>query len=247
MLGKQRQRGAQPDVIVVHPGRESVLIENKYDNKPERELIKQCEERLERKWADGLPVRAVAGLRTPHRMASVGDVAEAIKEASDFQWAAWTSGAGRLPESGWIRGTIAEFVGFVARVGAEATDADALTDQVMQALTSAGNLIGASTSAERGFGLLGRWWVSTRQQWGRANLTITTVGLIPVIDLRQLPGHQIDELAGVFDRFTDAEFLPANQAYVDNTRHDLDQAVLCNTLGLPAEALLGPLAVLRRQ
>ena len=152
LLGKQGQRGAQPDVIVVHPGRESVLIENKYDNKPEGELIGQCEERLERKWANGLPVRAVVGLRSPHRMASVGDVASAIKEASDFQWAAWTFGAGRLPESGWIQGTIAEFVGFVARVGAEATDADALTDQVKQALSSAGNLIGVDTSAARGFG-----------------------------------------------------------------------------------------------
>ena len=102
LLDKQGQRGAQPDVTVVHPGRESVLIENKYDNRPERELIKQCQERLERKWANGLPVRAVVGLRTPHRMASVGDVAEAIESATDFQWAAWTSGAGRLPESGWI-------------------------------------------------------------------------------------------------------------------------------------------------
>ena len=152
LVDKQGQRGAQPDVTVVHPGRESVLVENKYDNRPKRELIKQCEERLERKWANGLPVRAVVGLRTPHRMASLADVPEAIKQASDFQWAAWTSGARRLPESGWIRGTIAEFAGFVSRVGAEATDADALTDQVKQALTSAGNRIGAGTSAERGFG-----------------------------------------------------------------------------------------------
>ena len=96
-------------------------------------------------------------------------------------------------------------------------------------------------------GILGRWWVSSRQQQGRANLTVTNLGRIPVIDLRQLAEHQIAEMGGIFDRFSEAEFLPANQAHQDQTRQDLDKAVLCDALGLPAEALMEPLAVLRRQ
>ena len=152
LLDQPGKRGAQPDVTVVHLGRERVLIENKYDDRPERELVKQCRERLMRKWANGLPVRAVVGLRTPHRMASVADVAAAIGEASDFQWAAWTFRSNRLPQSGWVHGSIAEFVGFVARVGAEAADTDEHTTEVKDALTAAGSQIGVDTPASRGFG-----------------------------------------------------------------------------------------------
>lgn len=42
------------------------------------------------------------------------------------------------------------------------------------------------------------------------------------------------------------EFLPANEAHRDEVRQQLDQAVLCDLLGLP-ESILGPLDTLREQ
>ncbi len=95
-------------------------------------------------------------------------------------------------------------------------------------------------------GLLGRWWVSSRQQKGRANLTITTLGSIPVLDLQAISAEQVRELAATFDEFEHRPMLPANEAYRDETRQELDWAVLCGVLGLP-ETILDPLATLRLQ
>ena len=68
-------------------------------------------------------------------------------------------------------------------------------------------------------GLIARWWVSSRQQQGRARLTITTLGTIPVIDLRNLSQQQLQKLAAVFDAFSGRDLLPANQADRDSVRH----------------------------
>ena len=95
-------------------------------------------------------------------------------------------------------------------------------------------------------GLLGRWWVSSRQQKGRANLTITTLGSIPVLDLRAISAEQVRGLAAVFDDFEHRPMLPANEAYRDEVRRELDESVLCGVLGLPG-TILDPLATLRLQ
>ena len=88
-------------------------------------------------------------------------------------------------------------------------------------------------------GLVGRWWVSMRQQKGRANLTITTIGRIPALDLRAITPTTIRSMADIFDQFKDREFLPANEAYRDSARHDLDKALARKVLHLPKEALAG--------
>ena len=95
-------------------------------------------------------------------------------------------------------------------------------------------------------GLLGRWWVSNRQQKGRANLTVTTIGNIPTLDLRGISTEQVRALAAVFDQFEHQPMLPANEAYRDEARQQLDEAVLCGVLGLP-DSILEPLATLRLQ
>lgn len=95
-------------------------------------------------------------------------------------------------------------------------------------------------------GLIARWWVSSRQQGGRANLTVTTIGTIPVPDLRALPTSTVERLASAFENFADTPMLPANEAYRDDARQQLDEAVLCGALGLPA-SVLGPLGTLRLQ
>ena len=95
-------------------------------------------------------------------------------------------------------------------------------------------------------GLVARWWVSSRQQQGRARLTVTTIGHIPVLDLREIPPTRVRPLAREFDRFAGETLLPANEAFRDDTRQAIDRAVLCNVLGLP-ESILDPLATLRVQ
>ena len=95
-------------------------------------------------------------------------------------------------------------------------------------------------------GLLGRWWVSNRQQKGRANLTVTTMGSIPVLDLRAISADQQQALAEVFDQFEHRAMLPANEAYRDEARQELDEAVLCGVLDLPT-TILDPLSTLRLQ
>lgn len=95
-------------------------------------------------------------------------------------------------------------------------------------------------------GLLGRWWVSNRQQNGRANLTVTTMRSIPVLDLRTLTIGQRQALAEVFDEFASRPMLPANEAYRDEARQELDERVLCGVLGLPI-TILDPLTTLRLQ
>ena len=95
-------------------------------------------------------------------------------------------------------------------------------------------------------GLIARWWVSSRQTPGRANLTVSTIGNIPVLDLREVPPTKIRDLADLFDRFCSETFLPANEAFHDSTRQKVDRAVLHEVLELP-ETILRPLATLRLQ
>ncbi|MDE0160875.1 MAG: hypothetical protein OXL98_03995 [Acidimicrobiaceae bacterium] len=95
-------------------------------------------------------------------------------------------------------------------------------------------------------GLIGRWWVGSRQQQGRSILSVGRIVEIPVLDCRALSGDTLSEALEVFARFRLREFLPANEAYRDETRQDLDRAVLCELLGLP-DSILGPLEVLRQQ
>lgn len=83
-------------------------------------------------------------------------------------------------------------------------------------------------------GLLARWAVSTRQQQGRASLTVTTLGKIPVVDARELSGEQIKEFEDLAQRLRDRTLLPANEAYRDTMRSELDRAVLGDIMGMPA-------------
>ncbi len=93
-------------------------------------------------------------------------------------------------------------------------------------------------------GLVGRWWVSSRQQNGRARLSVTSIGGIPVLDLRTLTQARIDAAAAIFDEFENLELLPANEAFVDRRRHDLDSALVRRVLHLP-EYAIGGIALLR--
>ena len=95
-------------------------------------------------------------------------------------------------------------------------------------------------------GLMAFWWIGTRQQPGRARLTISRLPGLTVLDPRALTETQLDRADAIFEAFQDRQMFPANEAWRDQTRQDLDQSVLIDLLGLP-ESLLAPFDLLRRQ
>lgn len=95
-------------------------------------------------------------------------------------------------------------------------------------------------------GLMGFWWLGSRQHEGRSIITITRLPELLTIDPRALDAGQLANADRLLEDFKQAEFLPANEAWRDESRKALDRAVLIDLLDLP-EDLLGPLDLLRRQ
>lgn len=93
-------------------------------------------------------------------------------------------------------------------------------------------------------GLMSFWWLGTRQQQGRSNLTISRLPRLPVLDPRTLSSEGLRLAEDIFARFRGRRLLPANQAFEDEARAELDREILVNLGGLPEETLEG-LAVLR--
>ena len=95
-------------------------------------------------------------------------------------------------------------------------------------------------------GLICFWWIGSRQQQGRAMVTISKLPALTVLDPRRLAAMQLDRAGDIFEEFRLRELLPANEAWRDETRQALDRAVLIDLLGI-TEEVLEPLALLRRQ
>ena len=95
-------------------------------------------------------------------------------------------------------------------------------------------------------GLTAFWWAGGRQQQGRVIITITGLPSLLTLDVRQLSAAQLARAGAIFEEFCAREFLPANEAYRDETRQALDRAMLIDLLGLP-ETVLESLDVLRAQ
>ena len=95
-------------------------------------------------------------------------------------------------------------------------------------------------------GLLSFWWFGTRQQQGRSRLTISRLPGLLTLDARELSDDQLERCEEIFQRFCDRDFRPANEAYRDEARQELDAAVLVEWLGLD-DAVLEGLQILRAQ
>ena len=95
-------------------------------------------------------------------------------------------------------------------------------------------------------GLIAFWWIGTRQQQGRATLTISRLPALAVVDPRALSAEQLERANAIFVEFRNRELLPANEAWRDETRQELDRAVLVHLLELPDD-IMKPLELLRRQ
>ena len=93
-------------------------------------------------------------------------------------------------------------------------------------------------------GLLCYWWHSSRQQSGRGSMLITAMRSMSTLDVTKLFPAQLAKAEEIFENMRDSQFLPANEAYHDNTRKELDHRVLIDMLGLP-ESILEPLELLR--
>ena len=95
-------------------------------------------------------------------------------------------------------------------------------------------------------GLMSFWWAGSLQQQGRSRLTISALPGLKVLDPRALSKKQLNRADEIFRRFEGRPFLPANEAYHDEVRTDLDREVLMDILGYP-EDLLAPFQNLRLQ
>ncbi len=80
-------------------------------------------------------------------------------------------------------------------------------------------------------GLLLFWWEASRQQDGRAITTITKVGSLPTLDLRELTDQQFATAKEIFDDFRYLDLKPAYLADCDKKREMLDRQVMCDLLG----------------
>lgn len=94
-------------------------------------------------------------------------------------------------------------------------------------------------------GLMMFWWLGTRQQQGRSNITISRLPELNVLDVRYLSNSQLQQCQAVCDEFRSRSLLPANEAYRDPIRKELD-SVLWHILELP-QNLLSNLDLVREQ
>ena len=94
-------------------------------------------------------------------------------------------------------------------------------------------------------GLILFWYRGMRQQQGRSRLTVSRLPDLPVLDVRKLSQDQLRRCKQVYDNICRRPFLPANEAYRDSTRQELDAAI-CSVLGIE-ESRLDLLDLLRRQ
>ena len=78
-------------------------------------------------------------------------------------------------------------------------------------------------------GLILFWWHGTRQHEGRACVTVTKLPELPVLDPRALTDERLDLCREIFEEVKERSFLPANEAYRDETRLALDRALLFGT------------------
>ena len=185
----------QPDITVRQEGREPVLVENKYTSAGSALLMDQCEERLLQRWADGRPVSVVVGVRTPARLASVPDaaLAAAIEQPGEFEWASWTVGRPRLPQEGWLRGTVDDLAGFVDRAGADAADLSDLVDEVRDTLSAAALQIENHPSSEA---VSARFGDVLYQAWGeQTNRMAMAVMFNSVLFQSHIAGHHPEILS----------------------------------------------------
>ena len=95
-------------------------------------------------------------------------------------------------------------------------------------------------------GLISFWISSNRTQSGRGRTTISAIPYISILDFSRLSDNQIQAAAQIYDDLCQKSLLPANEAYRDPVRLEMDRRLLTEVLGLD-EAAVEQLAILRNQ
>ena len=88
-------------------------------------------------------------------------------------------------------------------------------------------------------GLLAYWWHSSRQQDGRGEMTVNSMGSLPVLDFRTLSDAQLATAGAIFDEFRELDLMPAYLADADPNRSLLDRRVVCDLLGFDEDVYRG--------
>ena len=76
------------------------------------------------------------------------------------------------------------------------------------------------------------WIKGTRQQQGRVSISISQLPELPVLDVRKLAKSGQKACQQLFNDLKHREFLPANEAWRDDTRKELDWRLLTEVLEL---------------
>ena len=95
-------------------------------------------------------------------------------------------------------------------------------------------------------GLITYWINSNRSQSGRGGTTVTAIPNIPALDVAKLGANQLQAAAQIYNDLCQQPMLPANEAYHDPVRQQLDQRLLMEVLRLDNDAV-EQLAILRNQ
>ena len=95
-------------------------------------------------------------------------------------------------------------------------------------------------------GMASYWLDSNRSQDGRGRTTVTAIPNLPVLDVRALDLERLTAAVAIFDDMKSRAMLPANEAYRDPVRQEMDRRILSEVLGLDDESV-EQLAILRNQ
>ena len=95
-------------------------------------------------------------------------------------------------------------------------------------------------------GLMCYWTASNRTQGARGRTTITAITNIATLDTRQLSETQLASAVAIFNDLCRERMLPANEAYRDPVRQELDRRVLTEVLMLDDDSVK-QLAIMRNQ
>ncbi len=95
-------------------------------------------------------------------------------------------------------------------------------------------------------GLINFWFLGSRQQSGRAILTLTRIGDLLVPDPRRLDASQLALAESTADAYAGIDLLPANESWRDEARQQLDAILLTDLLRLEP-SVINSLTITRDQ
>ncbi len=87
------------------------------------------------------------------------------------------------------------------------------------------------------FGLLYHWAIAGKQQAGRGQMSLTTLGNVPTLDVRKLSKKQLAAAEQILAALQDARMLPYRECHWDAWRHILDARLLAEVLGITDTAV----------